>query len=72
MLQNNEEVLTPAEVARLLRLGRATTYALLRSGQIPSVRLRKKILVPRAALKRLLAGTDAQGETVEREVRDRG
>jgi excisionase family DNA binding protein len=45
------------EVAKLLGLGRTTTYELARAGRIPSMRLGRRLLVPRAALVRFL---DAQ------------
>ncbi|MBM4447390.1 MAG: helix-turn-helix domain-containing protein [Chloroflexi bacterium] len=48
-------VLTPTETARLLRIGRATVYEQLRLGAIPSIRFGRKILIPRAALDKLLA-----------------
>jgi excisionase family DNA binding protein len=47
-------VLTPMETARLLRIGRGTVYEQIRCGAIPSIRLGRKILVPRAALIKML------------------
>jgi len=47
--------LTPREVAELLKIGQATVYAAIRSHQIPSIRFGKRILIPRAALMKLLA-----------------
>ena len=46
--------LTVQEVAVLLRLGRSSAYAAVRSGEIPSVRVGHRLLVPTAALLRLL------------------
>lgn len=43
-------LLTVAEVQKLLRLGRGKTYALIRSKEIPSVRLGSAIRIPRDAL----------------------
>ena len=60
-LESNESlVLTPTETARLLRIGRATVYEQIRLGTIPSVRMGRRILIPRAALMRKLeqAGMD--------------
>ena len=52
-------VLTPVETARLLRIGRATVYEQIRQGNIPSIRMGRRILVPRAALMRKLeSGSD--------------
>lgn len=47
-------VLTVREVATLLRIGRGTAYELVRSGQIPSLRLSRRIVIPRAALMGML------------------
>jgi excisionase family DNA binding protein len=41
-------------VARALGLSRNTVYELIRQGQIPSVRLGRRILIPREALENLL------------------
>jgi excisionase family DNA binding protein len=50
------DVLTADEVADVLRLGRNTVYDALRTGTIPSVRIGRRLLVPKAALRRLLEG----------------
>ena len=44
------------ETARLLGLSREGTYQAVRRGDIPSVRIGKRILVPRTALEQLLQG----------------
>jgi excisionase family DNA binding protein len=51
---SNSLVLTPVETAKLLRIGRATVYEQIRLGAIPSIRMGRRILVPRAALMRKL------------------
>jgi excisionase family DNA binding protein len=43
------------DVGRALNLSRATTYSLVNQGVIPSIRLGKRIVVPRKALEELLA-----------------
>lgn len=43
------------QVAKLLRLGRGTTYEQIRQGAIPSIRFGRRLLVPKAALDKLLA-----------------
>ena len=43
-------LLTVKEAAALMRIGRDTTYAMVASGHIPSIRLGKQIRIPRAAL----------------------
>ena len=52
----NEERLTYTveEAGKLLGLSRMTAYGYVRSGEIPSIRLGKRLLVPKAALHRLL------------------
>ncbi len=48
-------LLTPREVEAELRLGRTRTYQLLRSGEIPSLRVGRAIRVSRAALELWIA-----------------
>jgi excisionase family DNA binding protein len=40
----------PREVARITGLGVAAVYGLLRSGEMPSIKVGKKYFVPRSAL----------------------
>ena len=47
-------VLTVEEAAEVLRIGRSAAYQAVRAGEIPSLRLGRKIRVPRAALMALL------------------
>lgn len=42
------------EAAALLGLGRSATYAAAQRGEIPVVKVGKRLLVPRAALERFL------------------
>ncbi len=42
------------ETAKILGLGRTATYQGIEKGEIPGIRIGKRILVPRAALERLL------------------
>ncbi len=44
------ELLTPEEFRTVAGLGRATTYELIRRGQIPSVRFGRQIRIPKSAL----------------------
>ncbi len=46
--------LTVEEAATLLGVGRVTVYEAIRRGEMPAIRLGKRILVPRAALQRML------------------
>ncbi len=47
-------VLTVEETRKLLRLSRGATYEVIRRGQIFSIRIGRRILVPRVALEELL------------------
>lgn len=48
---------TVEEVSVLLRIGRSAAYEAVRTGQIPSLRIGRRLLVPRAALEQLLRCT---------------
>lgn len=47
-------VLTVVEAGRLLGISRATSYDLVAAGVIPSLRLGKRLVVPRSAIDRML------------------
>ncbi len=49
-------VLTVEEARKLLRLSRGATYEAIRTKQIPSIRIGRRILVPRVRLNELLQG----------------
>ena len=51
--------LTVEEAAAALGISRAGAYDAVRRGEIPSIRIGRRVLVPRAALERLLDGADA-------------
>ena len=53
--------LTVSETARLLGISRGLAYEMVRTGEIPSVRFGKRVLVPRRALERLLE----KGQTLQ-------
>lgn len=48
--------LTVEEAARLLGVSRALAYELVRDGEIPSLRLRRRIVIPRTVIDALLRG----------------
>jgi excisionase family DNA binding protein len=48
------DVLTVAEVAQLLRLGRGSIYEAARRGELPCVRVGRRLLFPKDALARTL------------------
>lgn len=46
---------TVVETARLLGLSRASCYQALRAGELPSVRVGRRYLIPKATLLKLLS-----------------
>ena len=46
---------TIREVSSLLRIGRNSTYDAARAGWLPTIRIGRRILVPRIALEQMLA-----------------
>lgn len=65
--------LSVAEAAELLGVSRALAYELVKRGELPSVRLGRRIVVPRRAVEQLLAVAsegrylDANGAALHRE-----
>jgi excisionase family DNA binding protein len=58
ILETKEKlVLNIPEVAKLLGISRTTAYALANSGQLPAIRLGKRIICPKAALEKMLQET---------------
>ena len=53
----NALVLTVEEARKQLRLSRGSMYEAIHTGQIPSIRVGRRILIPRVALDHLLTGT---------------
>jgi len=58
------QTLTIEETARALGIGRNQGYEAARRGDIPTIRIGKRLLVPRAALERLLEGKAPAREVV--------
>jgi len=54
-------VLTVEEAAVILRLSRGTAYEAVRRGDIPVVKIGRRLLVPRARLMAMLAGDAPKG-----------
>jgi len=52
-------LLRPNEAAELLGVGRSTIYALLASGDVPSVRVGRSVRLPLEALKQWVAARAA-------------
>jgi len=50
-LEDAPDVLTVEEAARYLRIGRRLAYEMVKAGELPSLRLGRRVLVPREALR---------------------
>jgi excisionase family DNA binding protein len=50
------QTLTVEEAGQILGLGRCSAYEAVKVGDIPSLRIGRRLIVPRAALERMLAG----------------
>ena len=53
-MANTVLVVTVTEAAEMLGISRSLAYELARTGQLPSLRLGRRLVVPRAALVSLL------------------
>jgi excisionase family DNA binding protein len=53
-MEEERLTLTVEETAKLLGIGRQLAYERVKTGEIPSIHLGKRILVPRRALEKLL------------------
>ena len=54
------------EAAKVLHIGRTQAYRAVKAGQIRSIRIGKRVLVPTSAIRQLLeGGTDAARPTVQ-------
>jgi excisionase family DNA binding protein len=62
-LSDSRDVLTVAEAADLLRLGRNSTYAAIQRGELPARRVGRRWLISKDALERFLAGESADSMT---------
>jgi len=54
-------VLTVEEARALCRLSRNTMYAAIARGEVPHLRVGRRILIPRGALERFLSGSEQEG-----------
>lgn len=57
----DRQTLTVEEAAMLLGIGRNSAYQAIARGELPALRLGRRLLVPRAALERHLAESGAIG-----------
>ncbi len=59
-----KQTLTVDEAARCLGVGRNSLYEAIARGEIPVIRVGKRLLVPKVALDRLLSGDHASSKQV--------
>lgn len=59
-MDNDRLTLTVEEAARLLGISRALAYELVARGEVPGIRLGRRIVVPRRALDTLLDTTTTE------------
>jgi len=57
---SEKKVITVVEAGRQLGLGRNASYEAAKRGEIPTVRIGRRLLVPRDAVDRLLERAQAQ------------
>lgn len=50
MLENYKDVLTPRELKEILRIGFNSIYKLLKKGDIKSLKIGNKIIIPKTAV----------------------
>ena len=53
-MEEEKLTLTVNESSRVLGISRGLAYSMVKTGEIPSVRFGKRVLIPRRALERLL------------------
>ena len=58
-LSSRRETLSIVEAAHRLGIGRNQAYDAAKRGEIPVIKIGKRLLVPRAALERMLSGEAA-------------
>jgi excisionase family DNA binding protein len=60
--QDATAVVDVETAARILGIGRGLAYRLARSGELPTLQLGRRLVVPRVQLERMLAGKAAERE----------
>jgi excisionase family DNA binding protein len=69
-LSEMPDVLTVEETAVVLRCGRSACYSAVKAGQIPSIKVGRRILVPRHRLEALLGLSNSEGPATDRAIRE--
>ena len=57
-MEQDKQTYTVPEAAKILGIGRSSAYEGAKTGQLPTIRIGNRLLVPKAALARLLSETD--------------
>jgi excisionase family DNA binding protein len=57
--KSGRRVVTLTETASILRISRGSAYEAAKRKEIPTIRIGRRLLVPLAALERMLAGNTA-------------
>ncbi len=60
LVSNERLVLTVEEARRLIGLSRGLMYDAIHRGEIPSIRIGRRILIPRVALQQMIEGKPNQ------------
>ena len=58
-MADTRQTLTVEEAAQVLGIGRNSTYEAIKRGEIPALRLGRRLVVPRQALEQLLRHNDS-------------
>jgi excisionase family DNA binding protein len=56
MIHDNRMTMTAEQAAAALGISRGTAYEAVRTGQLPTIRIGRRVLVPIAGLHKLLKG----------------
>ena len=62
--QEQKLVLTVEETAKFLRISRGSAYEGVRLGQIPCIKIGRRLLVPRSALEKMLEVAPKNGQNL--------
>ena len=57
-----KETLTVEETAQVLGIGRSLAYRMVQGGELPTLRLGRRILIPREALTQLLSAQTGESK----------
>ena len=59
-MESNKLTFTVEETAKILGIGRNSAYEAVARGEIPVIRVGKRLLVPKGALEKLLSGNQTK------------